>query len=173
MWRKTGSQSTWDSVGEEVLKVARTKGHEIVIGSDSQPFADYVIIVTAIAFLSEDKDLHGRFFYKKIIERKPFASLYDRILRETMASIDEANTTREICPFANISVHLDISETEAKNKTSKFCTSMCSIVRGYGFNQVEVKPYSWCASSIADALTKNKVKKLRNKTWPMLKSWSE
>lgn len=165
MWRKPSTQKSWESLDEEILKVARSRGHEIVIGSDSQPFKDYVIIVTAIAFLSEDKSLHGRFFYKKYVERKPFASLYDRILRETMASIEVASSAREVCPYANISVHLDVSAPEAKNKTSKYSTSMSSIVKGYGFEQVEVKPHSWCASSIADALTKNKVKKLRNKTW--------
>jgi len=170
MWRKLDSESSWGAVREMILKSARSQTTKIVIGSDSQPIREGAIFVTAIAFISEDRSLHGTFFYLKTLDKSRYNSLYERILRETMVSIEIANKVREEAPYCRISVHLDVSPQGSKSKTSKYASAMTSLVRGYGYDDVEVKPNSWCASSVADYFTKGRAKKLRNKTWPILRT---
>ena len=81
-------------------------------------------------------------------------SLYDRIYLETMASIETAQRLRAISEGLNITVHLDVSPSDSRNKTATLTPTMVNIVRGYGIINVEVKPESWGASSVADKYTK-------------------
>ena len=171
MWRRANEESSWDSVLDTLSKCKHKTDTKVVVGSDSQPLKKGVVFVTVVAFISEDRSIHGKFFYRKTLETIPFQSLYDRILRETIVSVDTASEIKKEAPYVSISVHLDVSPQGAQNKTSKFSNAMTSIVRGYGFEDVEVKPHSWCASGIADSLTKNRVRKLRNKTWPVVKGY--
>ena len=55
---------------------------------------------------------------------------------------------------ANISIHLDVSNEHSTAKTGKFSRALVAMVRGYGYENVEVKPNAWCASKLADKHTK-------------------
>lgn len=154
MWKKGSSENTtWDEISNLIPLLSRGD-HEIVIGSDSQPFRDGFVIATAICFLASEKSLNRRFFYERVKHRRHPESLYERIYLETMASVETAQRLRCIREDLNISVHLDVSPSESRNRTARYTSTMVSIVRGYGIEKVEVKPDSWGASSVADKYTK-------------------
>ena len=87
-----------------------------------------------------------------------FKNLYSRISYETQLSIQTANSLREYTSSMsndlNISIHLDVSSEKAKAKTSKYSNNLINLVKAYDFPNVEVKPNSWAASSVADKYTK-------------------
>ena len=154
MW-KTGSKKKieYDSI-IQFLKQASQHEHEIILGTDSQPFNSGTFLVSAIAVLSSEDTYHGRYFYKQYEERPIHHNLYDRIFSEAQITIELACKIREKIPNANISIHLDVSDEKSTAKTGKFSRSLVAMVRGYGYESVEVKPNSWCASQLADKYTK-------------------
>ena len=116
MWKKGSLEETsWGAISELIPLLARTE-HQVVVGSDSQPFRDGFIIATAVCFSSSDKTLHRKYFYERVKHRYKPESLYERIYSETMASVTTANKLREICPYLNICVHLDVSPPHINTK---------------------------------------------------------
>lgn len=154
MWKRgTKKPIEYDSI-IEFLKQASQYPHEIVLGTDSQPFFSGTFSVSVVAVVCEDLQYHCRYFYKEHSERPVHHNLYERIFSETQATIEIANDIRERIPSAKISIHLDVSDESSSAPTGRFSKSLVAMVRGYGYESVEVKPNSWCASKIADKYTK-------------------
>ena len=138
----------------QFLKEASQHEHEIILGTDSQPFNSGTFLVTAIVVLCNNQQYHCRYFYKEHGERPRHHSLYERIYTETDTTLQIASHIRELIPKANISIHLDVSNEHSTAKTGKFSRALVAMVRGYGYENVEVKPNAWCASKLADKHTK-------------------
>lgn len=125
---------------------------QVIVGTDSQPFSCGYCMVTAIAILDANQ---RRFFYKELkLDSLNQRSLYERLLEETLNTIEVANALKRSFPRLDISIHLDVQKPENKTKSSRYSVSLTSMVRGYGFDNVEIKPNSWVASALADKLTK-------------------
>lgn len=154
MWR-TGTKKIieYDCI-IEFLKKASQHEHEIVLGTDSQPFNSGTFLVSVIAIICNHAEYHCRYFYQQHEERPRHHSLYERIFFEAQTTIDLACSIREALPHTNISIHLDVSGEESSNQTGRFSRSLVAMVRGYGYDSVEIKPNAWCASKIADKYTK-------------------
>ena len=148
MWRDARKKP----IAWEEITALITYDSEVIVGTDSQPFSSAHCVVTALVVL---KDRARRFFYLE--ERVPIErerSLYERLLDETLRSVEVAQSLRERHPGVHISVHLDVQNMNGASRSSRYCNSLSSIVRGYGYMDVEVKPDSWVASSLADKFTK-------------------
>ena len=59
----------------------------------------------------------------------------------------------EKCPEADIEIHLDISSSDKKEKTSSYADMLIGYARGVGF-KCKVKPDAFAATSIADKHSK-------------------
>lgn len=128
------------------------QGTQVIVGTDSQPFSCGYCMVTAIAILGTTQ---RRYFYKELkLDSLGKKSLYERLLEETLNSIEVGNALKSSFPCLDISIHLDVQKPENKAKSSRYSNSLTSMVRGYGFDSIEIKPYSWVASALADKLTK-------------------
>lgn len=158
-WFKPNKEHiTWQEISNTInYIVSRGYDHQVIVGTDSQPVGNKTVLVVAICILSDAPGYHRTFFYGK--ERiSKFKDLYSRISYETNRSIEVANDLRNYAsPLfnkLNLSIHLDVSSDLAKTKTSKYANSLVNLVKAYNYPDVEVKPNSWAASSIADKYTK-------------------
>jgi len=153
MWRRGSKEKTNFEEIVGFLKLATQYNHEIILGTDSQPFKSGTFLVTAIVILCESKQYDCRYFYKEHEERPIHHNLYERIYSEVDTTISIANRLREIINEANISIHIDVSSENTNNGTSRYSNALVAIAKGYGY-QVEIKPNAWCASKLADKHTK-------------------
>jgi predicted RNase H-related nuclease YkuK (DUF458 family) len=155
MWR-TGSKKAieYECIISFLKEASQYKRHEIILGTDSQPFSAGTFSVTAIAVLCENQDYHCRYFYKEHEEIPHHHNLYSRILSEAETTIKLATEVKERLNEANISIHLDVSHENTSNRTGRFSRSLVAMVKGYGYENVEIKPNAWCASKVADKHTK-------------------
>lgn len=138
----------------QFLKEASQYEHEIILGTDSQPFNSGTFLVTAVVVICNNKDYHCRYFYKEHDERPRHHNLFDRIFSETNTTIKIASEIRGAIPKANISIHLDVNNENSNTRTSRYSSTLVAMVRGYGYENVEIKPNAWCASKLADRHTK-------------------
>ena len=158
-WFKPNKEHiNWQEICNNInYLVNKNYDHQIIVGTDSQPVGNKTIVVIAICILSDMEGFKRTFYYgKEKVER--FKNLYSRINYETQASIDTANELRNytlsMSENLNISIHLDVSSEKSKTKTSKYSTTLINLVKAYDYPNVEVKPNSWAASSVADKYTK-------------------
>jgi len=135
------------------IKDASRYPSTIFIGTDSQPHRDGTLFVTAVAVTSSNRDYNCRYFYMKHPPRITY-DLFSRVYSETQLSLDLAQDIKESVHNANIEIHIDVSPADSRARTSQYANSLVSMVRGYGFQEVRVKPDSWCASSLADTHSK-------------------
>ena len=153
MWR-TGTKKIieYDCI-ISFLREASQYDHEIILGTDSQPFNSGTFLVTAIVVISSNQNYHCRYFYKEHEERPKHHNLYERIFSETDTTIKLACQLRKQVKDANLTIHLDVSDESTNTRTAKFSRSLVAMVKGYGYEKVEIKPNSWCASKLADRHT--------------------
>ena len=158
-WFKPNKEHiNWQEICNNInYLVNKNYDHQIIVGTDSQPVGNKTIVVIAICILSDMEGFKRTFYYgREKVER--FKNLYSRINYETQASIDTANELRNytlsMSENLNISIHLDVSSEKSKTKTSKYSTTLINLVKAYDYPNVEVKPNSWAASSVADKYTK-------------------
>jgi uncharacterized protein len=154
MWRRGSKKIIEYDCIIQFLKEATQYEHEIILGTDSQPFNSGTFLVSAIAVLCDNQDYHCRYFYTEHRNRPRHHNIYERIFCEAQTTIDLACSLRGVLPHANITIHLDISNENTKHKTGRFSRSLVAMVHGYGYEKVEIKPNAWCASTIADKYTK-------------------
>ena len=69
-------------------------------------------------------------------------------------AIQTAQFVLEMCPHADIELHIDIGTNKKVNATARFFKTIQGWVSGTGFD-LRVKPESW-ASSLADGHTKRR-----------------
>lgn len=155
LWFRSNKKATpFEKVVDAISSVSELE-HTIVIGSDSQPTLKGDICVTVICILSEDPNNDRHFYYHRTLKPKS-KSLYDRMLNETMTTVMLAHSLREdISCDLNLELHFDLASTK-NGGTFKFTNSLTSIAKGFAFENIEIKPNSWAASSIADKYSKSK-----------------
>jgi predicted RNase H-related nuclease YkuK (DUF458 family) len=154
MWRRGSKKIIEYDCMIQFLKEASQYEHEIILGTDSQPFNSGTFLASAIVVLCDNKQYHCRYFYHQHEDRPRHHSLYERIYSEVNTTLQIASGIREMIPEANISIHLDVNNENSNSRTGRFSRSLVAMVRGYGYENVEIKPNAWCASKLADRHTK-------------------
>jgi len=152
-WKDADGKEHDDQFIKKEIKDYVARGGKIFVGSDSMLFPNKCNFAAVIAF--HDRDLNiARYYFKKIkAHSKKYRELQKKILEEVSLAIQTAQFVLEICPEADIELHIDIG-TKKKNETAKFFKMIKGWVTGTGFD-LRVKPNSW-ASSLADGHTKGK-----------------
>ena len=135
------------------IKEYVSQGGKIYVGTDSMLFPHKCNFAAVIAFHNRDLNI-ARYYYRKIKkESGQYFELQTKILEEVSLAIQTAQFVLEVCPEADIELHIDIG-TKKRNATAKFFKTIQGWVTGTGFD-LKVKPNSW-ASSLADGHTKRR-----------------
>lgn len=126
--------------------------YDVVLGSDSQVYADRVDFVSAI--IVHRRGEGGIYFWQRNRETKKKYVLRDRMYQEAVLSMNLANEFMEqfkiegIIKF-NLEIHVDVSQT---GKTREVINEVVGMIRGSGF-VVRTKPEAFGAASVADKHT--------------------
>lgn len=147
-----GIEYTNEELKKEMQEYTKLGG-KIYVGSDSMLLPAKCNFATVIAF--HDRDLNiARYYFKRFKEdSEVYRELQVKILKEVEIAISAAQYVLELCPDADIELHIDIGLRQ-RNKTAKYFNTIKGWVSGAGFD-LRVKPNSW-ASSLADGHTKGK-----------------
>ena len=130
------------------------KGGKIYVGTDSMLFPNKCNFATVIAFHNRELNI-ARYYYRKIKRgSERYFELQTKILEEVALAIQTAQFVLELCPQADIELHIDIGTNKKINATARFFKTIQGWVSGTGFD-LRVKPDSW-ASSLADGHTKRR-----------------
>ena len=130
------------------------QGGKIYVGTDSMLFPHKCNFATVIAFHNRDLNI-ARYYYRKIKRgSEQYFELQTKILEEVALAIQTAQFVLELCPQADIELHIDIGTNKKINATARFFKTIQGWVSGTGFD-LRVKPDSW-ASSLADGHTKRR-----------------
>lgn len=128
------------------LKTCLAKGYEVHVGCDSHQYSDFTRIVSVICLR---KGPNGVITFKNTHKEKPAPSIYLKLQREVMCSLEIAEEMKNI-GFENITVHLDINPDD-RYISNKFYKEFVNTVKGCGFVCI-TKPDAF-ATSIADMFT--------------------
>jgi hypothetical protein len=153
----TMGRLNFPAVAAEILRFVKEDPHaayKIVVGTDSSggTIVDVVSVITV-----HKVGRGGRYFWHKADKRIIF-NLRDKIYQEVMTSLELAEilpkALREQIDLTNsgnitFEIHIDVGEVGA---TKDLVKEVVGIVRGSGFEAV-TKPFSYCASSVADKYT--------------------
>nr|WP_216675833.1 ribonuclease H-like YkuK family protein [Brevibacillus sp. HB1.3] len=124
---------------------------EIIVGADSQLKSRGTFFALVITVIRPGHG--GTFFYHKFQERR-YSSLQQRIFQEAMYAVGLATEVRQYLRDRHldtpIRLHFDIG---MNGPTRKFIQSLLSLAETNHF-RAEIKPNSFCASTIADKYTK-------------------
>ena len=130
------------------------QGGKIYVGTDRMLFPHKCNFATVIAFHNRDLNI-ARYYYRKIKRgSERYFELQTKILEEVALAIQTAQFVLELCPQADIELHIDIGTNKKINATARFFKTIQGWVSGTGFD-LRVKPDSW-ASSLADGHTKRR-----------------
>jgi len=153
----TGSfeRTNFNSILNKIKTITNNKDHKIFVGTDSFRCGEVYVYTTAICLINKGNKNHCKYFYKKekISKESSSGELAIRLFKETTDSVETANLIKENIPNASIEIHLDVSNVNANQKTSKWANSLSGIVSGSGFDY-KLKPHAIAASSVADRHTK-------------------
>jgi predicted RNase H-related nuclease YkuK (DUF458 family) len=126
--------------------------YELIIGSDSQCYNNYVDFVSAIVVHRVGGG--AMYFWHRVREHNKKYVLRDRMYTEAILSIDIAQEFMEqfkvegILKFS-LEIHVDIGEN---GKTKDLIKEVVGMIRGNGF-VVKTKPQAYAAANIADRHT--------------------
>jgi predicted RNase H-related nuclease YkuK (DUF458 family) len=153
---KTGSGEIIEDFDEVVkrIKEKMAEGTNIVaVGCDSQKVKRRTVFVSAIGILNPDNN-GGIFFTKKIIERKKY-SLIEKLYKEATIIVELCNKLTEngIEPD-RVEAHSDVG---FNGKSSLYLKGIVGMIAAYGF-KTKIKPLSWASNSIADKVSRKKIK---------------
>ncbi|WP_346774019.1 ribonuclease H-like YkuK family protein [Brevibacillus sp. SYP-B805] len=125
--------------------------YEIIVGADSQQRRSSTSFALVISLIRIGKG--GTFFYRTFQERR-LSSLQQRIYQEAFYALGLATELREYLHSRMIHVpirlHFDIG---INGPTRKFIHNLLHVAKANNF-EAEIKPDSFCASTIADMFTK-------------------
>jgi predicted RNase H-related nuclease YkuK (DUF458 family) len=128
-----------------------TDQYQIIVGADSQLRRRSTFFAIVISLIRIGHG--GTFFYHQFQERR-YNSLQQRIFQEALYAVGLASELREYLRCQNIDIpirlHFDIGRN---GPTHKFIQSLLNIAETNHF-RAEIKPDSFCASTIADKFTK-------------------
>ena len=136
----------------EKIKLHHQKNGQVFVGTDSLINSGKCTFVTSIVLLGAENQRGGLYFYKKEKYNEP-TRFYTRILREVEKSINIAIDITEICPNANLEIHIDVSPEDKNEKTSRMAKMLMGYAAGSGF-KCKIKPEAFAATSVADKHTK-------------------
>jgi len=126
----------------------------IFIGTDSFIKKQDCIFSTAICLYGADSQTGGRYFIKRNkFKKNEYYTLLQRIMAEVQKSVEIGLQLLEIIPILDIEIHLDISEANKGNSTSKFTDMLTGYTKGAGF-EYKIKPDAFAAMSVADKHSK-------------------
>ena len=153
-WKNSKRQIyTQDQVLEILKKVAQSKNHKIIIGSDSVKLGDRFVFANAICIINDNEFYDRRFFYlKRKVYDDTFYDLSKRLLKETSDSIDIALNIKKLIKNANIEIHADVN-SDTSYMSSRYKNMIVGYITGCGF-ECKTKPESFVASGIADVYTR-------------------
>lgn len=134
------------------IKTHHKNNGQVFVGTDSLINSGKCTFVTSIVLLGADEQKGGLYFYKKEKYNEP-TRFYTRILREVEKSINIAIDITEICPNANLEIHIDVSPEDKNEKTSRMAKMLMGYAAGSGF-KCKIKPEAFAATSVADKHTK-------------------
>jgi len=124
---------------------------ELIVGADSQMRSRGTFFAIVISLIRPGHG--GTFYYHKFQERR-YQSLQQRIFQEAFYAVGLASELREYLQNQNIDIPIRLHFDIGKNgPTHKFIQSLLSIAETNHF-RAEIKPHSFCASTIADKFTK-------------------
>lgn len=128
-----------------------TNQYEIIVGADSQLRSRGTSFAIVISLIRPGHG--GTFFYHKFQERR-YSSLQQRIYQEAFYSVALASELREYLQSQSITIpirlHFDIGRN---GPTKKFIQYLLHLAEANHF-KADIKPFSFCASTIADKFTK-------------------
>jgi predicted RNase H-related nuclease YkuK (DUF458 family) len=129
-----------------------SRGGKLYIGADSMFYTNKCCFATVIALHDANQKI-AKYYYRRLNKKSSqYKDLKIKILEEVNLAIQTADFVLNICPSAEIELHIDIS-TKKKNLTSKLYNTVKGWVTGLGYN-LKVKPHSWASTSVADWHTK-------------------
>jgi hypothetical protein len=149
----TGSETeiTFFEIIQKIKSHNQNNG-QVFVGTDSLIKSGRCTFTTSIVLLGADEQKGGLYFYKKEKYNEP-TRFYTRILREVEKSINIAMSITEVCPNANLEIHMDVSPEDKSEKTSRMAKMLMGYATGSGF-KCKTKPEAFAASSVADKHTK-------------------
>jgi len=152
LWHdSTGNKYSDKKIKEMIVEYANNGG-TVYVGADSMMNSDSCSFAAVIALHNREPKI-ARYFVKKINSRESkYKDIQIKIFEEVSLALQTAQFVLEVCPVANIEIHVDISAKKT-NKTSRFYSMVKGWVSGMGL-PLKVKPESWASSSIADLHTK-------------------
>ena len=147
----SGNEYDEEYITKEIDDYVKTGG-KIYVGADSMLLANACNFAAVIAMHDRDNNI-AKYYFKRFKEKSGnYQVLQVKILEEVMLAIQTAQHVLNICPDAEIELHIDIGSTK-KNETRKMINLVKGWVTGTGFN-FKIKPHSWASSSLADWHTK-------------------
>ena len=147
----TGKEITFFEIINKIKSHHKNSG-QVFVGTDSYINSGYCIFATSIVLLGAENQRGGLYFYKKEKYNEP-TRFYTRILKEVEKSINIAIDITEICPNANLEIHIDVSPEGKNEKTSQMARMLMGYATGSGF-KCKIKPDSFAATTVADKHTK-------------------
>lgn len=129
----------------------------ITVGTDSQNF-DKTKIVSVIAVTCEG---HGGIFFYEINRIKKISDVRLKLTEETTRSLAimtelveilEKDEYKELRENSTLAIHVDAGWSD-KGKTKELIPMLVGWIKSCGYD-CAIKPASYCASSIADRLSK-------------------
>jgi predicted RNase H-related nuclease YkuK (DUF458 family) len=142
-------EAVFSMIEQTVSRVADQ--YEIIVGADSQLRSHGTSFAVVIALIHIGHG--GTFFYHKFWERR-LSSLQQRIYSEAIYAVGLASELREYLKMQNLEVpirlHFDIGRN---GPTNKFINYLLHMAHANNF-AANIKPDSFCASTIADKFTK-------------------
>jgi len=127
---------------------------KIFIGTDSFLSKGNCIFAKAICLHKGENQLGGKYFIQRTQYKSlPFKTLVVRMLAEVERTVTLALSISEVYVNAPIEIHIDVSSSNPKAKTSAFSEMITGYAKSSGFSY-KVKPHSWASSSVADKHSK-------------------
>ena len=149
MW-KSLSGVPIPNITEEIRSLVGEEDRVIHVGTDAQHRGYRTDFVTVIAVLATGKGARVYYTRERVTRTR---SLAQKLFREVELSINVAQALRKEVA-QDIFVHVDANENPI-HRSSKYVHALSGMVSGFGF-KVQVKPYSWCATHVADYVVKEK-----------------
>jgi len=150
----TGKIFSSQALIQEILSYIKAYPEDkcrVIIGTDSANHETTDFVSAVVVYRVGHG---GRFFWRRIRQRRKSSNLRERIYKEVMLSLHLAqdilfNLSRDKRAHFDFEVHVDIG---SRGKTKEMLQEIIGMVRGSGF-QVKTKPESFGASNVADRYT--------------------
>jgi len=149
----TGAKLVTEDVVKEIIKFINAdpkRCYKVIIGSDSEKAADLTAdFVTAIVVHRIGNG--GRYFWRRIEEKKKYFTLRQRMTDEVLLSLDVAQQLMEATkkfdvPHFDFEIHVDVGEN---GETKVMIQELVGMIRANNF-EAKTKPESYAASKVAD-----------------------